>query len=228
VTENVWEQFLALLASGTYKLGEKLPPESAMCEELHVSRAVLREVLRTLRFLGCLETVQGGGTYISKMPLQSAMSEIKIRLALEKSQLLNVWDVRYILEVEIAGMAATLATDGEIKEILNSFDNYVSNVKGDASAEQIISSTKDFHTQIAKATHNPVLVGILANISDLLTKSRESSIQVEGSSERASEYHRRIAQAIAKRDRELAKQCMREHLEDVRRDLIQYFETLGK
>lgn len=222
--DHVLEQFVQLLKSGKYKMGEKLPPEMAMCEELGVSRPVLREVLRTLRFLGFIETVQGGGTYISKSPLASMVSEIRLRLALEDTQVLDVWELRYIIEAEVAGLAAARATDAEIAVIQKAASVYEHSVEVGDSNEETIEATNSFHNQVAIAAHNDVLMRVLADISNLLTQSRQYSIQVEGSSERASTHHRRIANAIADRNVSGAREAMRQHLLDVREDLLNYLK----
>lgn len=224
VGDDVLNQFIDLLGSGAYKPGEKLPTEAEMCETLKVSRPVLREVIHALRYMGYLEAVQGGGTYICRMPLNSVMSTIKLKLALKKSQLMELWELRYLLEVQVAGLAAERATDGEIADIWAAFQKFETNVeKGDDNAA-IIESTQSFHNIIAKAVHNDMLMDMLESISNLLSLSRETSIQIEGSSLRAVRYHRRIAQAIADRDVEQAEACMRDHLLDVKRDLMAYLE----
>ncbi|MDR3255568.1 MAG: FadR family transcriptional regulator [Synergistaceae bacterium] len=222
VGDFVWDQFVELLNSGKYKLGEKLPPEAVMCDELKVSRPVLREVIRTLRYLGYLETVHGGGTYISKMPLNPTLSGIKLRLALEKQQLLDLWEIRNIIEVEATALAAERATDEEMQEILLASEEYHSKVVSKSTREETIKSTESFHYAIVAAVHNNILMSVLQDISNLLTHSRELSIQVEGSSERADEYHSVIAKAILSRDADEARKTMRAHLIDVRHDLERY------
>lgn len=220
--DHVLEQFVQLLKSGKYKLGEKLPPESAMCEELQVSRPVLREVLRTLRFLGFIETVQGGGTYITKNSFASTLSEIKLRLALEDLEVMEVWELRYIIEAEVAGLAAARATDEEIEAIQRAASIYEKSVVAGESAQETIEATSSFHNEVAQAAHNTVLMRVLADVANLLVQSRKYSIQVEGSSERASAHHRRIANAIAERNVSGAREAMRQHLLDVQTDLLDY------
>ena len=228
IGDNVLNQFIDLLSSGVYKPEEKLPTEMEMCEALQVSRPVLREVLSALRYMGYLESVQGGGTYICKMPLNATMSDIKLRLALEKTQLMELWELRYILEVQVAGLAAERATDEEIAEIWAAFEKYENNVKEGGNNAATIHSTQNFHNMIAKAAHNDMLMDMLESIANLLSLSREKSIQVKGSSIRAAGYHRKIAQAIADRDARRVKAAMREHLLDVKRDLIAYLVQRGR
>jgi Transcriptional regulators len=223
--DEVFEQFVRLLSSGEFKPGEKLPTEAEMCDQLQVSRPVLREVMRALRYMGYLESVQGGGTYISN-PLKPVMSDLKMKLAFEQVQLLEIWELRYVLEVAIAGMAAERATEEETERIWNAYLSYESNADSDIDPDQIIASTQSFHNTVAEAVHNSVLMGTLENVSGLLRKSRIASIQVEGSSARAAHFHKGIAEAIVKKDVEQAQEAMREHLLDVKKDLLAYLEKL--
>ena len=225
--DEVFSQFVDLLSSGVYKPGEKLPTEMEMCEELKVSSPVLREVIRALRYMGYLESVQGGGIYVCN-PIKPALSEIKMKLAFEKTQLMSVWELRYVLETAMAGMAANRATDDEIADIWEAYTKYEENVKSEDNDSETISATQDFHSSVARAVHNDVLMHMLENVSNLLSMSRMVSIQVEGSSERAMDFHKRIALAIGDRNARRAKEVMKEHLLDVKSDLLISLERMDK
>jgi GntR family transcriptional repressor for pyruvate dehydrogenase complex len=226
--EMVLQRLIDLLQSGNYKSGEKLPTEMALSKQLNVSRPVLRQAINTLRHLGYLESVQGGGTYISKTPFTAAISNIKLKLALESTQLLDISELRYILEVEVAGLAAERATDNETAAINNAMKIYKENVENGSSNSKTIEATKNFHALIAKATHNSTIIFLMDSIAGLLTLSREKTIQVKGSSNRAAKYHKRIAEAIAEHNAEKARMVMREHMLDVRRDLAAYLKNSGQ
>ena len=67
-----------------------------MCKQFGVSRPVLREVTRALCYMGYLTSIQGGGIYVCKF-MDPVVSSIKIKLALKKVQLMDVWELRYIV-----------------------------------------------------------------------------------------------------------------------------------
>lgn len=233
--DDILAQFIDLLSSGKYKPMEKLPPERKLCEILGVSRPVLREVIRALNYLGYLESVQGGGTYISEKFLNAPISAVKMCLALEKSKLMEIWELRYILEVESAGLAAERATTANMDAIRDAFFEYERAVAESDIGSRLVESTKAFHNAIAASVNNKTLMEFLESISDLLSLSREKTMQVKGSSERAVKYHRALMDAICSRDSEKAKQIMREHLLDVKQDIELYlaetdksFENIGQ
>ncbi len=224
--DSVWEQFVDKLNSGYFKFGEKLPSENEMCKQLQVSRPVLREVLRTLRYMGYIESVQGGGNYISRMPLSSTFSTIKLKLAMEQSVVIKIWELRYIIEVETAGLAAERATDAEIAEIEAALQNYGEQVANGASRESLSEAGEKFHEAITKAAHNEILTDTLDGLSGLLDMTRDFSNQIEGSTGRAVTGHLRILQTIAEHDSEGARLAMKEHLLKTREDLQEYFSSL--
>lgn len=226
--DEVLEQFIEMLGSGRYKPGDRLPAEKAMCEELSVSRPVLREVIRALRYMGYLEAVQGGGTYVCNKPFSDAYSKIKVRLALSNTHLMQLWEIRNVLEVEAAGLAAERATEAEILEIHKAFEAYKNNIDNENSNARTVQLSFRFHSLIAEATHNEMLVDMLGSIADMLTRAREKSIQVEGSNTRAVNYHRQLSEAIASRNVKRAKSAMKSHLLDVKCDLIAYLEQKGE
>jgi GntR family transcriptional repressor for pyruvate dehydrogenase complex len=152
------------------------------------------------------------------------MSGIRLRLALEKRQLLDLWEIRNIIEVEMAGLAAERATAEEIQEILLASQKYHNEIVSGNREEETIKLTQSFHSAIAAASHNTILTLMIGDISSLLAFSRETSIQVEGSSERADTHHAVIARAIESRDAALARKAMRDHLLDVKHDLELYLE----
>lgn len=198
-----------------------------MCEQLQVSRPVLREVIRALCYMGYLTSVQGGGIYVCE-PTGPFVTNLRLQLALERIELMEIWELRYVLEVAIAGMAAERATEDEINDIWNACHIYEQQVVAGDDEDRTIDATQEFHNVIAKAAHNEVMMSMLANVSDMLVMSRKVSIRVPGSSIRAMNFHTKISQAVSDRDVELVKSIMAEHLMDVKSDLMISLDEMEK
>src|SRR5256886_15852175 len=62
--QGIVEQIEGLLEKGDLRPGDQLPPERQLAEQFQVSRASVREALRTLELLGIVETRAGGGTFV--------------------------------------------------------------------------------------------------------------------------------------------------------------------
>src|SRR6202022_27378 len=64
VAEEIVQQLRGLILRGEYAVGDKLPPERKLAEELGVNRASLREAIKSLEHLGLVKTRQGDGTRV--------------------------------------------------------------------------------------------------------------------------------------------------------------------
>jgi len=64
ITEQVVEKIMTSIVAGTYKEGDKLPTEQALCQELNVGRSTVREAFRVLQTMGYVELKPGKGAYV--------------------------------------------------------------------------------------------------------------------------------------------------------------------
>ena len=113
--ERVVDRIIALIQDGTWAAGDRLPPERDLAEAFGVSRTVVREAVKTLEARGVLETLAGSGVYVR--PPDSAMVSRSLRMylqLLDQDDLdLRLAEIRCVLEVEIAALAAARATAEE-------------------------------------------------------------------------------------------------------------------
>ena len=107
---QVIEQIQAKISLGEFPLDSKIPPESLLMSQLGVGRSTLREAVRVMVSAGLLEVRQGSGTYVRK---QLAASE-PLEVRLKRASILDMYQVRRIIEIEIAGLAAENRTDDDI------------------------------------------------------------------------------------------------------------------
>ena len=226
--EKVLQQFIDLIRNNALKPGDKLPGERELCIQMQISRPVLREAMSTLRYLGYLESVHGSGTYVNKNLLDPTITALKLYLYCETAQILDIWEARYIIETQSAGLAAERATEDDCANIARALAYYQECAENMGNPEALVLSSSEFHNSIMEAAHNNTLVFLIKNVSNLLKRSREHTVQVDSSTERALEFHRRIAEAVLAHDIEKAKSAMSEHLIDVRNDLEAYVEIAEK
>jgi len=216
------------ILSGEFKVGNRLPSERELAEKLGVSRSKVREVIQKLCSLGYLKSVRGSGTYLVKSNdmIASAASATKLEweLDFEKTKLMEIWQVRYILESAAAGIAANRATKEDLNNIREAFLHYEELVKQSAPSQEIVAATMDFHNSIIRATHNQVLQDIVESMSDFMKFTRDKTQTISDSDTRAVEHHRKLMDMIFEGDPEHARACMQDHLLDVRRDIYAYIK----
>ena len=148
------------------RVGDRLPNEFLLAEKFGTSRATIRAVIRTLVSEGMLSVRQGSGTYVKATvkteadPLHLSGHKDYVRLALD------LFDVRLMLEPEIAAKAAENATDSQIEE-LEKLKREVEELIG--RGEDHIQKDIEFHTYIAKCSGNFVVQALIPIIQSAVT-----------------------------------------------------------
>jgi DNA-binding FadR family transcriptional regulator len=90
--------------------------------------------------------------------------------------------------------------------------------RGVHDREAYIEADLDFHLALAEAADNPLILALIDSIVGLLRDQRSRIFEVDGGPERGQFHHKRILEAIERRDPEAAREAMRAHLEQVRDD----------
>ncbi|MBU6422872.1 MAG: FadR family transcriptional regulator [Chloroflexota bacterium] len=209
--QGIVAQIEGLLERGELKPGDQLPPERQLAEQLQVSRASVREALRSLELLGIVETHAGGGTFVRRAqpddlarPLTSFISR--------GHTIADVIDVRGLLEPAVAERAArniARAEISELREILAAQEKRV------AAGEPYVEEDTRFHEVIGQAARNELLVTVVGVIWDVLRASREEWLQNEDRAHASLDAHRKILAALEQRDPAAAKAAAAEHIRAV-------------
>lgn len=191
--------------------GERLPSERDLATKLSVSRASLREALLALELGGVIEVRGGSGVYVS------AAAESEAGLPEAGPGPFEVLSARRLIEAEVAGIAARMATDSAVDAILRAVEEMERQHADKSSNEQ---ADRNFHLAIARATGNSALVGVVGYLWDQrgsLWHKLKEHFQTEELRLATLADHRAIVEAIAARDPTQAKRAMRAHLERVTR-----------
>ena len=217
IYEVVAAQLERLILDGALQPGDKLPPERELAERFDVSRSAVREALRSLELKGLVEPRPGEGTLVRTPSIDALLNPLAGLLGRKLELVQELLEVRSMIEPHLAGRAARNAEKGDIarlKEILDRHDERV------ARRELAIEEDSEFHYTIARAAKNTVILKVLDVMMDILRESRERSLQVEGRREKSLAGHRRIFNAIKRRDAEGAEKAMRQHLGEIEAILI--------
>ena len=219
-SSRLTDHFLELFRSGKLKPGMRLPPERQLAEMMGVSRSTVREMLKALTMLGLLEARQGSGTVVTQVAPEIAIQPSLFELALQHATFQELTEIRFMLEPELAALAAERATDEDIaamERACRQYDRYVDQ-ENEYARSQLVRYSRIFHDIIAESAGNRIALEFLAKISSLLQKSREESARAHGSSRSAAD-HRAILEAIRRKDPEAARKAMQIHLKHVTEDL---------
>lgn len=211
--ESVVAQIRALIQDGRLKQGDQLPPERELSEVLRVSRATVREAIRTLESLKLVQSRQGEGTYVLDSSAESLIQPLATALFHEKDTLYDIFYVRKIVEPHVAELAAKYASPVEIDELSRLIQDHEKTLA--SGAVPVLEPNSNFHSLLARMSRNKVLERLLHAISDLIKQTREPLPQDGERAKQSLLGHQEILNAIKDRDHIAARRAMRRHLEDV-------------
>ena len=188
--------------------GEKLPNEMELSAALGVSRATLREAIRTLTAQGVLEVRRGKGTFVS-----AAVEEVDdfgfSSLERVRGQLRDLFELRSIFEPRAAALACRRATEEELADIL---------ARGEAvercirAGEDRTQADRAFHAAIVRGAHNEFLVRLLPLIDQAVSAALTAGEHQKQLAEDTCRDHALLMEFFRKRDGEGAGYAMAIHM----------------
>lgn len=210
ISQVISRELLNQIENGTFPPGSKLPTEMELAAQFGVSRLPIREALSMLRAAGMISSRQGGGTYVEEATNSTLLQRVRIESD-DVESIKHLFEMRKILEPEGAYLAALRRTPEQLermKEILKRMEDE-SLQKGTSAIDADI----DFHRSVILATHNPIMIQTLENLSSLYKRSLDITLRpnVELRQRREAVYkeHYNILLAIEAEEPELAKiQCV--------------------
>ena len=209
---QVANQIQDSILSRRLKVGDRLPSERELCEEFGVSRTVIREAIRALDAKGLLASQSGSGTYVERLRTKDVAGVIGMYITTRDEIISHakLMEVRRVLEVEIAALAAERATE----ESFEQFDEVMANMENardDPSA--FAKYDLEFHVALARATGNELFVILLDPFMAALYEGRRLASMAPGVPDEAIQLHRKILEKVRACDAEGAAQAMRQHLD---------------
>lgn len=213
VYEDIVSQFKELIASGTLRPGQQLPSERELSDTFQVSRASVREAIRTLESSGFIEIRSGEGTFIASS-VETLLASLTIH---QRDPILQVFEARKTVEPAIAALAAERATAEQLTELTAILEDQARQI---AEGETGMEADTRFHSTLAEAAGNQVLVRLAEAIVDSLRETRERSLQTQGRPARSLAGHREILEAIQRKDAEKAREAMLKHLETIELNVL--------
>jgi DNA-binding FadR family transcriptional regulator len=227
---QIADQLSALIASGEFAVGQRLPSERDLATLLGVSRPSVREALIALEIAGKVEVRVGAGVFVS-VPHPVAVADPET----EGQGPFELLRARRLIEGEIAAAAARDGTTEELASVRAAAEEMQRRRVRNQTAD---TADREFHLGIATATHNSVLVSVVRDLWDrgrgAIWKRMEFHFQTPELRAAALRDHQAILLALEARDSRGARAAMRRHLERVERefehgwDLLKEREAAGR
>ena len=201
-----------LILDGELAPGDRLPPERELAEHLGVSRVSIREALRELENRGLIDRRPGRGTVVLAPGERSSFAKDLVKSVNGlHAEIQDIMELRAIVEPPIARLTATRATPRDLAQLRE----LVEAMETDLTKERYAELDRAFHQAIAQYAHNPLLEFINEQIAQQIAPSRSQRYQTRERRAASSAAHRRIYEAIAAGDGDLAELEARGHVLDI-------------
>ena len=208
VYKKVVTQIQNMIVSGELKKGDRLPPERQLAEMLNVGRPALKQALSALEVLGIIRSRQGDGNYITSDSVD-VLNPLAIRFYLDNGNSDDVLEFRYIMEVQMASLAAMKITEEQIAEFQELMDSMKREIRDGEALEKRTFYNNLFHYRIVSICDNHLVKSIYASIMDLIS---DQISQTDGM--HFYESHLKIFEAIKARKPREAAYYMAEHFQN--------------
>jgi GntR family transcriptional regulator, transcriptional repressor for pyruvate dehydrogenase complex len=197
------------ITQGRYAPGAFLPTEQALATEYGASRNVVREALRLLSARGMIEVLHGKGSRVLPRHQWQLLDQLVQLLQEDQRVPQDLLELRRILEVEIAGLAAERAISAHFDAMAMTIDQ----MRAEAEQPEVcIEHDIQFHRLLAEAAGNVLLPLVLEPVGQLLRASRLATIHNPGAIDRSVAAHQGILDRVRTGDVAGAQRAMRRHL----------------
>lgn len=221
MSEEVAEQIKKNIASGILKPGDKLPSVRLLSESFQVGQSTIREAFSILKTIGLIETRQGEGTFVREYHPAMLHQPISDFLLFSKRDIIDLLDVRKILERGTVALAAARRNKQDLEEMAQIIKEMELDLHSDNFGE---TADWKFHFAIAKASRNRILISLIEELSVKIKKglkaSRMQMYLTPGMPERLLAEHRSIFMAIERQAIKEAERKMVDHLTGVQEYII--------
>ncbi|MEW2396187.1 FadR/GntR family transcriptional regulator [Streptomyces sp. NPDC046862] len=227
LTDKAIDQIRALIRSGALPPGSKLPPEPDLAAQLGLSRNLAREAVKALAVARVLEVRRGDGTYVTSLQpslLLEGLGGAVDLLQSDSGALLDLMEVRRLLEPVATALAATRISDEGLAEVERHLDA-MREARDDV--ERLNAHDAAFHRAVAAATGNESLVTLLEGVSGRTLRARIWRGLVDSrAAGRTVAEHEAIFRALAARDVPLSRAAALLHVGNTERWLRDHLNSV--
>jgi len=209
VMDTVARRIEQLVRSGQLKAGDRLPPEPELARMLRVSRSSLREALKGLMYLGVIKARAGDGTYIRSSIGRVLNQHFQWMILLNEVQHLEIYELRKILEPEVAALAARRAKQPDIDRLEAALEGMA---KGRKEPAIFHIYDIEFHEALAQASANVAIQTTMRMLYHATTEARKAVLPLIDNMQTHWQRHERVFRSIRDRKPDLARKAVLDDL----------------
>ena len=203
-----------MIVNGELTPGARYPSERVLAQRFGVSRNTVREAIQYFVMVGVASTKPGSGTYLVN-DTDALKKMMDARQMLEKYNWTEIQQARRVIEMGIIKLAAHNANREDkirLRNALQKLDEAGKKVETDAEINAYLNADYELHEEIARITHNTILMELHASLREGILSLAEVWKRFANLVDIVNPTHRKIVDAIARNDEEEAAAAMDEHL----------------
>ena len=166
LSEAIFEQIKEKIFDGGFRPGDKLPSEGELCEIFEVGRPVVREALRSLENSGLIfvKPGSGGGAFVKKISSVTLSNTFEGIIKLDSISMEQLTEARLAVEMAMLPMLIQRIQPEDIEALEQNIDEARRHLEKGIEEPMNLR----FHTLLAGACHNPLLIKISAALLNVL------------------------------------------------------------
>ncbi|MEU7060153.1 FadR/GntR family transcriptional regulator [Streptomyces sp. NPDC046197] len=209
LVEQATERLREQITGGEWAVGTKLPGETALAKSLGVGRSTVREALRALAGAGLVQARQGSGVFvIATRPKEDWSTHLR------RAAVTDVYEVRMLVEVQAAHLAAQRRTDDDIAALQGALARRRD--AANAGDAEFVAADIALHEAVVAAAHNPVLTGLFTEFVPVLQRRLLDLVELlnlrSEDPNHGDEGHAALVDAVVRGDAEGAGHALRAEL----------------
>lgn len=216
ISDTVVDQIVSLIEEGKLKVGDQLPGERELVDQLQVGRASVREALRILEAQGVVQVQPGRGTFvIGDVTHLSGSEGVRTWFEDHADEVRSILELREALERKAVYLAAQRASD----EIIARLEELVQSAELNAAQnrqDELVAVDQQFHGLLGRASGNDLLSELIDGTIVAMVSPRRSILRLPERSQISAREHRVIWEAVRNRDPEAAEAALLQHMNSVR------------
>lgn len=193
--ELTLEKLREAISQGFYRPGDRLI-ERTLCDQLGVSRTVVREVLRHLETEGLVEMLPHSGPMVAR---------------LDPEQIQEIYEIRALLESEAARACAEHATPALMKQ-LREIRKEIEEAFDSADFKRVLTYTERFYEAMFMAARKPMMYQVVKSLNGRINQMRAVTISTPGRGAESNREMNKLLAAIAKKDGDAAAAASLDHV----------------
>lgn len=217
IVQQVVNSLKEYLFSGEVAVGDKLPVEKELCEQLGVGRGTVREAFRMLEATGYVELRPGKGAFAARTS-EVELDDIFQWFTEHEVETMDFLEVRMAIEPLSVRLAIRRCSDEDVAQLETIHQKFIQAVE-ENNVSQIVIYDEKFHSAIVGFSRNQLLISISRQVEAHVKNFRSRTFYIPQNAQNAILPHERILNAFRSRDAAAGEKSMQAHLNLVAEDL---------